>query len=206
MNHRQFQHLIVILLMGWLATGCSGPAAAPAATATLLPPTDAPTMIPPTPTSTATATPVPPTPTPTATATLKPPTNTPTTEPTETPTEMPTATLQPRPTNTTGPRPTPQPAATQAPPAAPPSDVASVAVQNTFPVSCLIAFWGPTEFKLDASADGSVSRTVQPGTYGWRVFLGGEETGETGNFEIAPGSACLFICDRERMSLRYGCR
>ncbi len=79
-------------------------------------------------------------------------------------------------------------------------------VQNTFPVSCLIAFWGPTEFKLDAPGNGNVSRTVQPGTYGWRVFIGGAETGETGNFEIAPGSTCMFICDKERMSIRYGCR
>jgi hypothetical protein len=79
-------------------------------------------------------------------------------------------------------------------------------LNNTFPVSCVIAFWGPAEFKLDAPANGSTSSNVQPGTYGWRAFIGGAETGEAGNLKIAPGSTCLFVCDKERMSLRYGCR
>jgi len=203
MNRRQLQRLIVILLLGLLASGCAG-SAAPAATATSLPPTDAPTVVPPTPTSTAAAAPVPPTSTPAATATPRPPTNTPTVEPTET--DTPTATLKPKPTNTQGPKPTARPSATKAPSAAPSSGATSMTLNNTFPVSCLIAFWGPTEFKLDAPPNGSASLNVQPGTYGWRAFLGGAETGEAGNFEIAPGSTCVFTCDKERMALRYGCR
>ncbi len=201
MNRRQLQRVIVILLLGLLASGCAG-SAAPAATATSLPPADTPTVVPSTPT--AAATPVPPTSTPAATATPRPPTNTPTVEPTET--DTPTATLKPKPTNTQGPKPTARPSATQAPPAAPSSGATSVTLNNTFPVSCVIAFWGPAEFKLDAPADGSASTNVQPGTYGWRAFLGGAETGEAGNLEIAPGSTCMFICDKERMALRYGCR
>jgi outer membrane biosynthesis protein TonB len=204
MNHRQLQRLIVILLLGFLAVGCTGSAVAPAATATSLPPADTSTVVPPTPTSTAAATPVPPTSTPAATATPRPPTNTPTVEPTET--DTPTATLKPKPTITQGPKPTARPSATQAPPAAPSSGATSVTLNNTFPVSCVIAFWGPAEFKLDAPADGSAAANVQPGTYGWRAFLGGAETGEAGNFKIARGSTCVFVCDKDRMALRYGCR
>ncbi len=209
MNHHQLQHLIAILLLGLVVTGCAGPAADPAtATATSLPPTDVPTTVPPTPTATATL--IPPTSTPTATPTPKPPTNTPTMQPTETPTSTPTATPtatpKPRPTNTKGPKPTARPSATQAPPAAPSSNETTVVVKNTFPVSCVIAFWGATEFKMDAPGDGMVSRIIQPGTYGWRAFLGGAETGEAGNLEITVGSTCLFICDMERLSIRYGCR
>ncbi len=209
MNHHQLQHLVAILLLGLAVTGCVGAASAPA-TATSLPTTDVPTTIPPTPTTIATATPIPPTATPTATATTQPPTNTPTAKPTETPTSMPTATPtatpKPRPTNTKGPKPTPRPSATQPPPAAFPSNVTSVIVKNTFPVSCVIAFWGPAEFKVDAPGDGFASRVIQPGTYGWRAFLGGAETGEAGNLEIAAGNTCLFICDKERLSIRYGCQ
>jgi hypothetical protein len=127
-------------------------------------------------------------------------------KPTETPSVMPTATLKPKPTNTKGPTQTPRPAATQAPAAAPASGATNVTLNNTFPLSCVIAFWGSAEFKLDAPANGSTSRTVQPGTYGWRAFIGGAETGEAGNLEIAPGKSCVFICDKERMALRYGCR
>ena len=45
MNRRQLQRVIVILLLGLLASGCAG-SAAPAATATSLPPADAPTVVP----------------------------------------------------------------------------------------------------------------------------------------------------------------
>jgi outer membrane biosynthesis protein TonB len=198
MNRRQLQRLIALLLLGFLAIGCTGSAVAPTTTGMPIPPT----VAPPTPTFTAASTPVPPTSTPTATATPKPPTNTPTVKPTDTP----TATLKPKPTNTKGPKPTLRPSATQAPPAAPHSDVTSVTVRNSFPLSCLIVLWGPTQLKLDAPADGTASSAIQPGIYGWRAFIGGAETGEAGNLEIPPGSTCSFMCDRERLSIRYGCR
>jgi hypothetical protein len=80
-------------------------------------------------------------------------------------------------------------------------------VMNTFPLTCQIAFWGPAEFKMDASANGGMAfTTVKPGTYGWRAFIGGAETGEAGNLEIAPGASCVFVCDKERVSIRYGCK
>ncbi len=83
----------------------------------------------------------------------------------------------------------------------------TVIVRNTFPLSCVIAFWGPAEFKLDASAnDGIAIRQVDPGVYGWRAFLGGAETGEAGNLEIRSGNTCLFICDKDKLAVRYGCK
>ncbi len=182
--------------------GCTGPAAAPTATATSVPPT----AVPPTPTSTATA--IPPTQTSTATATSIPPTNTPTAKPTEPPTATPTRTAAPKPTNTKAPKPTAQPA-TKAPATAAPASggVTTIIVRNTFPLSCVIAFWGPAEFKLDASAnDGVAIRQVNPGAYGWRAFLGGAETGEAGNLEIHAGNTCLFICDKDKLAVRYGCK
>ena len=79
-------------------------------------------------------------------------------------------------------------------------------VRNTFPVSCLIVFWGPADLKLDASADNMAFSTIDPGVYGWRAFLGGAETGEAGNLEIKSGNTCIFICDKDALAVRYGCK
>ncbi len=202
MGGRLLQRLMAFILLGAVLIGCTAPAAAPTPTATSVPPTE----VPPTPTFTATATAIPPTETPTATAV--PPTKTSTPKPTDPPTATPTRTKVPKPTNTKAPKPTAQPAATKEPTAAPPNTggVTSVIVRNTFPLSCLIAFWGPAEFKLDAPADGTASGPINPGTYGWRAFIGGAETGEAGNLEIAAGNTCIFICDKEALAIRYGCK
>ncbi len=48
-------------------------------------------------------------------------------------------------------------------------------------MSCVIAFWGPSEFKLDASAnDGIATCQVTPGVNGWHSFVGSAQTGEAG--------------------------
>jgi hypothetical protein len=67
--------------------------------------------------------------------------------------------------------------------------------------------WGPADVTMDANAEGiSEMRIIPPGTYGWRAFLGGAETGEAGNLEVPAGSACLFKCDKETLAVRYGCK
>jgi len=201
-NLHQLQRLMMILMLGVLLIGCTGSGVAPTATATSIPPTE----VPPTPTFTATA--VPPTETPTATATPVPPTKTPTVKPTEPPTATSTRTKVPKPTATKGAQPTAQPAATKVPATTPPDSggVTSAMVRNTFPVSCLIVFWGPADLRLDASADGIAFSPINPGTYGWRAFIGGAETGEAGNLEISAGNTCVFICDKEALAIRYGCQ
>ncbi len=204
MSSRPLQRLMTIVLLGALLIGCNASAVAPSPTATSVPPTD----VPPTPTFTATATAIPPTETPTATATAVPPTKTPTLKPTNTSTATPTRTKAPKPTVTKGAQPTAKPAATKEQATVPsnPSGVTTVIVRNTFPLSCLIAFWGPAEFKLDAPADGFAAAEINPGTYGWRAFIGGAETGEAGNLEIKAGNTCAFICDKEALAIRYGCK
>ncbi len=78
---------------------------------------------------------------------------------------------------------------------------------NTFPVTCRLVFWGPADYTIDAAGnDGMAFRLVNPGTYGWRAFLNGAETGEAGNLEVAAGKSCVFICDKEQLAIRYGCR
>jgi hypothetical protein len=203
MKRHQLQSLLVIVFLGLLLIGCATPTPPPP-TATSIPPTETPT-VPPTATSTATITPSP-TSTPTATATKVPPTKTPTAEPTDTPTATATQTKAPKPTNTKGPKPTLKPSATTAPAEPPSSGMPSVIVRNTFPVSCLIIFWGPSDLKLDAAGDNFAFSEIPPGTYGWRAFLGGAETGEAGNLEIKPGATCAFICDKELLGIRYGCK
>ncbi|CAG0935495.1 hypothetical protein TFLX_04336 [Thermoflexales bacterium] len=202
MDSRPLQRLMTLVLVAAMLIGCTGPAVVPTATDTAVPPTE----VPPTPTFTATATAVPPTETPTATAV--PPTKTRTPKPTDPPTATPTRTKVPKPTNTKAPKPTAQPAATKAPATVPPNSggVTSVMVKNTFPLSCLIVFWGPADLKLDAAADGSAFSPINPGTYGWRAFIGGAETGEAGNLEVAAGNTCVFICDKEALAIRYGCK
>lgn len=59
---------------------------------------------------------------------------------------------------------------------------------------------------MDAPADSFAAARVNPGTYGWRAFIGGAETGEAGNLEIAAGNTCIFICDKEALAIRYGCK
>lgn len=81
-----------------------------------------------------------------------------------------------------------------------------VMVRNTFPVSCLIVFWGPADLRLDVSADNIGMSPINPGVYGWRAFLGGAETGEAGNLDIQAGNTCLFICDKDALAIRYGCK
>jgi hypothetical protein len=102
---------------------------------------------------------------------------------------------------------TPRPAATKAPTVPPVSKPAgtTVTVSNTFPLSCLIVFWGPADLRLDAGAGSMAFSPINPGTYGWRAFIGGAETGEAGNLDIAAGDACVFVCDRDRLAIRYGC-
>ncbi len=194
--------LITIALLSVILLGCNGPSSAP--TPTSVPPTDVPTVVPPT--TTSTATPVPPTSTSTATPL---PTNTPTKVPTKTFTPEPTDTATPKPTNTKAATKAPtKPAATKVPtvPAGDPN-ITSVMVMNTFPITCRIVFWGPADLTLDANGNGTSGiRLVQPGTYGWRAFLGGAETGEAGNLEIKAGNTCLFVCDKEHMAVRYGCK
>ena len=110
---------------------------------------------------------------------------------------------------------TPRPLATKAPaapteaPAAPtqaaPATGTSVTVHNTFDLSCLIVFWGPADVKIDVGHDQSVTRAINPGTYGWRAFIGGAQTGEAGNLDIFAGATCNFTCDKEQLAIRYGC-
>jgi len=203
MKLRRLQHLALILLLAVALIGCTGPVTALTATVTSIPPTD----MPPTPTFTATATDVPPTETSTATATAVPPTNTPTPKPTNAPTATPTRTAVPKPTNTKAPKPTAKPA-TQVPATVPSnsSGVTSVIVKNTFPVSCLIVFWGPADLRVDAAADATVASPIKPGVYGWRAFIGGAETGEAGNLTISTGNTCMFLCDKDKLAIRYGCK
>ncbi len=80
-------------------------------------------------------------------------------------------------------------------------------VVNTFPVTCRIVMWGPADVTMDASKEASSElRAIVPGVYGWRAFLGGAETGEAGNLEVPAGSMCLFKCDKDTLSVRYGCK
>jgi hypothetical protein len=67
--------------------------------------------------------------------------------------------------------------------------------------------WGPADVTMDANAEGTSAPQIIPaGTYGWRAFLGGAETGEAGNLEVPAGSTCLFMCDKDKLAVRYGCR
>ncbi len=194
MSTRPLTRWLVLCLCAGLLMSCTPPAA-PTPTATAVPPTDVPTSTPVPPT----ATPVPPTDTPTATPV--PPTSTPTKTPVP-PTATPTQTATPKPTNTRTPKSTVPPVtkapATKAPTAAPttaPSDsnVTTAIVFNTFPVTCRIVMWGPADVTMDASAEATSDlRVIAPGTYGWRAFLGGAETGEAGNLEVPAGSMCAF--------------
>lgn len=79
-------------------------------------------------------------------------------------------------------------------------------MHNTFPMACRIVLWGPAQITIDAGTDDTVTRQIGPGTYGWRAFIGGAETGEAGNLEITKGSTCLFVCDKDKLAIRYGCR
>jgi len=80
-------------------------------------------------------------------------------------------------------------------------------VLNTFPLTCRIVFWGPANVTIDAGANGGATLLLfTPGTCGWRAFIGGAETGEAGNLEIAAGSACVFVCDKDKRAIVYGCK
>ena len=94
------------------------------------------------------------------------------------------------------------PAPTRAAPAA----GTSVTVRNTFDQSCRIVFWGPADVTIDVGHDQSVTRAITPGTYGWRAFIGGGQTGEAGNLNIFNGATCNFVCDKDRRAIRWSCR
>ena len=55
-------------------------------------------------------------------------------------------------------------------------------VVNTFPDTCRVVLWGPADVSVDAGANGgTASRTIKPGTYGWKLFIGGGTTGLPGS-------------------------
>ena len=209
MNHRVYAARRVVLVLGRLGflsliaitvfsilTGC---ASVPAQPATVLP---AETAVPAATIAAAASTAVPDTATPVA----APPTATP--NPTATPTQAAGA----------NPKPTPRPLATKAPAApaptkalpaptrAAPAAGTSVTVYNTFDQSCRIVFWGPADVTIDAGHGQSVTRAITPGAYGWRAFIGSGQTGEAGNLNIFNGATCNFVCEKDRLAIRLGCR
>lgn len=161
--------------------------ATPAVTIQIVTATPEPTLTPPPPTVAPTVPPVLPTMTLIPTIAL----------PTVKPTVKPVPTL-PKPT-------VPSVPPTAKPPASGQGDVI-VTVTNTFPDTCRVVLWGPADVTLDAgSGGGTATRTIKPGTYGWRAFIGGASTGQADNMVAPPGSRCQFLCDGPARMIRWGC-
>ena len=129
---------------------------------------------------------------PTATATRRPSTSTSTPRPTSTATLRPTATS--RPTSAPTSLPAPRPAGT------------FMTVRNTFAESCRLVLWGPADVSIDVGGGQTSTREIKPGAYGWRVFVGGRQTGEAGNWNIVSGANCTLTCDGAAQVIRYGCK
>jgi hypothetical protein len=142
-----------------------------------------------------TSTPVPPT----AKPTLPPPTPIPTLAlPTVKPTIKPTVRPTLKPTSPSVPP-------TARPPAAGQGDV-TLTVVNTFSEGCRIVLWGPADVTMDAGPNGgTASRTIKPGTYGWKAFIGGATTGQADNMVARAGGRCQFLCDGPARAIRWGC-
>jgi hypothetical protein len=68
-----------------------------------------------------------------------------------------------------------------------------------------LVLWGPADVTVDAAPGATESRTLKPGSYGWRVFLGGKETGQTSTINARAGGRCTFTCDSATNSVRWGC-
>ena len=133
---------------------------------------------------------------PTATATRRPPTSTSTPRPTSTATLRPVATSRPTFSPTSRPAPTSQPRLAGT----------FMTVRNTFAESCRLVLWGPADVSIDVGGGQTSTREIKPGAYGWRVFVGGRQTGEAGNWNIVSGANCTLTCDGAAKIIRYGCR
>src|SRR5512136_993467 len=192
--------MLSLIVVALCVMGCTGtPALAP--TPTAVPPTDTATPIPTQP-PTDTPTPVPPTatntPLPTATYTPVPPTATPV-PPTATPSPKPSSTPRPRPTSTSAPKAVQPTAARQ-------GDVLLI-LQNTYTnVGCRIEMWGPASINIDAGPGTTATRSLKPGTYAWKAYLGTRGTGSTDNLVAQPGARCYFLCDSAQNMIRWGCQ
>ena len=192
--------LIALVLAGALLTACQPSvktvvtvvAGTPAVTIQVVTATAAPTFTPVPPTAKPTLVPVPPTMT--LAPTLALPTALPTVKPTLKPTVRPTL----KPTSPSVPP-------TARPPAAGQGDV-TLTVVNTFSEGCRIVLWGPADVTVDAGGNGgTASRTIKPGTYGWKAFIGGATTGQADNMIARAGGRCQFLCDGPARAIRWGC-
>jgi serine/threonine protein kinase len=119
----------------------------------------------------------------------------------EAPASSPTQAPAARPTSTPRSAPT-APAATAAPVR---TGRTTITVRSTFDQTCRIVLWGPADVTLDAGKNNPVTREVVPGTYGWRAFVGGAETGQADNLVVRSGASCSFVCDASQQRIRWGC-
>lgn len=82
-----------------------------------------------------------------------------------------------------------------------------LAVQNTFTnVGCRIVMWGPADITIDAGPGTTSTRSIKPGTYAWKAYLGVKGTGPTDNLVAQPGARCYFLCDSASNAIRWGCQ
>jgi hypothetical protein len=91
------------------------------------------------------------------------------------------------------------------PPSPRPSSDLTLVVKTTYPGTCRIVLWGPAQIEIDASKDFPNKRTIEPGTYGWRAFVDGRETGQADNLLAGAGETCSFTCDGETNTIWWGC-
>ena len=196
-NPRALLMLIALVLAGALLTACQTPAKT---VVTVVVGTPAVTIQVVTATAAPTSTPVPPTAKPTLppTMTLAPTLALPTALPTVRPTVKPTVKPTLKPTSPSVPP-------TARPPAAGQGDV-TLTVVNTFSEGCRVVLWGPADVTVDAGPNGgTASRTIKPGTYGWKAFIGGATTGQADNMVARAGGRCQFLCDGPARAIRWGC-
>jgi len=66
--------------------------------------------------------------------------------------------------------------------------------------------WGPADINVDAGPGTTATRSLKPGTYAWRAYLGERSTGSTDNLVAGPGVTCYFLCDSAQNMIRWGCR
>ncbi len=81
----------------------------------------------------------------------------------------------------------------------------ALVVKSTDQGTRRIVLWGPADIKIDAGRDYPNTRTINPGTYGWRAFVDGRETGQADSIVAKAGDTCSFTCDGSSNTIWWGC-